>query len=109
MIIQGSNLPIIITFDEDMSSLVDWSMSLFMENKRTKEQTLLRHWGLHDIAIDGATVSAPLTEEETVEFPVGVATLEMKWLTQDETIFHSDIIRIRIAERNDTNKLIQNN
>ena len=109
MIIQGSNLPIVITFDEDMSSLVDWSMSLFMEDKRTKEQTLLHHWGLHDITIDGVTISAPLTEEETMSFPVGVATLEIKWLTQDEIIFHSDVIRIRIAGRNDTNKLIQNN
>lgn len=108
MIIQGSNLPIVITFNEDMSSLVDWSMSLFMEDKRTKTHTLLHHWGLNDVIIDGAVISGPLTEEETMNFPVGVATLEMKWLTPDDTIFHSDVIRIRISERNDTNRLIKN-
>ena len=88
-----------------MSTLVDWSMSLFMENKREKTNTLLHHWGLNDIEIDDNVIYGPLTEEETMSFPPGVATLEIKWLTQDETIFHSDIIRIRISERNDKNKL----
>ena len=101
MIIQGSNLPITISFDEDMSNIKDWSMSLFGENKRGEADILLKHWGIEDVDIDGETISAPLTESETLGFIPGVAVLEIKWLSDEDTIYQSETYRIRICGRQD--------
>jgi len=106
MIVQGSNNPIIVSFDEDVSSIQDWSMSLYGEDKRGAPGDLLKHWGLDDVEIDENSVSAPLSQEETLAFPPCVATLEIKWLNADDLIFHSKKVRIRIDGRNDSTHLM---
>lgn len=105
MIIQGSNSPIVIAFDNDVSDVAEWSVALYGEDKRGAPTILLKHWGTGDITVEGSVVYAPLTEDETMEFAPCVASLEMKWLDPDDNIFHSDVVRVRISGRNDKTKM----
>lgn len=101
MIIQGSNSPIVMTFDSDASSVKEWSIALYGEDRHGAPSVLLKHWSAEDLTIDGSVVYAPLGEDETLEFNPCVASLEIKWLDPDDNIFHSDVIRVRISGRND--------
>ena len=105
MIIQGSNSPIVISFDDDVSGVTEWSVALFGEDKRGMPSVLLKHWGTEDIEVDGSTAYAPLTEEETMEFAPGVASLEIKWLEADDIVFQSATVRVRISGRKDKTKI----
>lgn len=106
MIIQGSNNPIVIAFDEEVSEIKDWSISLYGEDKRGAPGELLKHWGSGDLIIDGVAVFAPLTETETMSFMPCVASLEIKWLSPEDSIYHSDVVRVRISGRKDQTKLV---
>lgn len=101
MIIQGSNLPIIIPFDEDISDIKDLSVSLFGENKRGDANMLLKHWDIDDIVIEEGSITVPLSESDTLGFIPGVAVLEAKWLSQDDNIYPLYTSRIRICGRQD--------
>jgi hypothetical protein len=108
MIIQGSNSPITIAFDSDVSNVIEWSVALFGEDRRGMPSILLKHWGTGDLLVNGSVVCAPLTESETMDFMPCVATLEVKWLDGEDNIFHSDTARIRVSGRKDKTVLIQN-
>ena len=105
MIIQGSNSPIVMSFDNDASSVKDWSLALYGEDKRGRPSVFLKHWDAEDLVIDGSIVYAPLSEEETFNFMPCVASLEIKWLDDDDVIYHSEVVRIRIRGRNDKTPL----
>lgn len=83
MIIQGTNAPIIVTFDADISDLPVLVISLWC-----REKTELKRWEKADMVIDGDTAALPLTEEETAAFPEGTITLEAKGLDENgQTVF----------------------
>ena len=105
MIIQGSNEPIVITFDSDVSEIREWSVSLYGEDKRGAPTVLLKHWDTADLVMDGMQAYAPLTEDETLEFHPCVASLEIKWLDSDNNIWHPYVARIRISGRNDKTRI----
>lgn len=105
MIIQGSNLPIIIPFEEDTSDIKDLSVSLFGENKRGDANVLLKHWGKDDVVIEEGSIIAPMSEGDTLGFIPGVAVLEAKWLSQDDNIYPLYTSRIRICGRADQTRL----
>ena len=92
-IIQGTNKPITFVFANDVS-FTDIKVSL---NSYTKE---LKHWNKNDLVIEGNIIQAPLTQEESLSFGQGKATLEVKWLDEDVTEF-SNIIPVQIEERKD--------
>lgn len=107
MIIQGSNSPIAIAFDTDVSNVTEWSVALYGEDKRGAPTILLKHWNTEDMVVEDSVAYAPLTETETMAFNPCVASLEIKWLDPDDNIFHSDIVRIRISGRNDKTQISQ--
>ena len=100
MIIQGSNSPVQVMFD-DLSSIVDYSIALIQLDERHHTESVLKHWGTGDLEFDGNTVYAPLTEHETLSFPPGVVSLEIKWIDEDSDIYHTKVYRLRIAPRGD--------
>lgn len=101
MILQGSNLPILIIFDDDLDDVADMVVSLW----RRKGQELKR-WETNDLAIEGNTVTLPITEAETAALPEGYNTLEVKGLDENGyTIFWEDV-QVLVGDRKDKGIMI---
>lgn len=95
MIIQGTNCPIIFTFSESMENILDIEISL---HSKTEEY---KHWTLSDVTISGNTVTAPIKQSESIDFPVGPVLIEVKWMDANgKTNFSKEINNI-IVERHD--------
>lgn len=83
MIIQGSNNPIYLIFDEDYD-LPDGSLSVSLRN----EVTEIKHWTYADATIDGLVYALPVTQEESSTWPEGRCVIQGKWLDGNgETLF----------------------
>lgn len=77
-IIQGGNSPITLEFDAPVDA-VKFEASLY----GFKE---FKHWSISEVTIDGATVTLPLTEAETLNFSSGKCALSVKLLDSDDAI-----------------------
>ena len=96
MIIQGTNNPLIFTFPEEMKSIKDIEICLYSENIE------LKHWTLTDIVFkDEYTIEAPLTQEESVLFPVGKCTIEIKYMDKTGYTVFAKTINNAIVHRFD--------
>lgn len=93
--IQGSNAPIILTFDEDASCFSDLSVLLSHGGRK------LKHWTMAELQIDGNVVTAPLTQEETMGFLEGECTIEVKWLDSEGGTQFAEVVRDTIVGRRD--------
>ena len=95
---QGSNNPLVITFDEDVevSSIV---ISLWDRKSGTDEP--LKVWTEEDVTIEEENVICPLSEEETAGFPAGKLLLEIKGLDEDGNTLFWQEITVRILHRYD--------
>ena len=81
---QGSNSPIFLDFDAPVEA-EKIEVSLHGVN------TEIKHWSRSEVTINENVVSLPLTEEETLEFPIGSARLSVKLLDGDgDVIFYDD-------------------
>ena len=97
MIVQGSNLPVVVRFNRDVSDIPALEVHMF-----TPDGDVLKHWSLTDVQIDRELVKAPLTQAETLAFEEGTFILEVKWLDADGKTHFTHRIRDKIVERNDT-------
>ena len=89
MIIQGSNEPIYLIFN-DISSMPAGDMSVSLRNEIQE----IKRWTLADAVISdgGCEFAFPVTQEESLDWPEGRCVIEAKWLDRDNnTMF----IRIR--------------
>ena len=77
MIIQGSNNPITVTF-QDINDVPGSSMSISLRNEIAE----LAHWSYDNLEVseDGLTLSAPITQEQSMAWPQGPCVIEIKWL-----------------------------
>lgn len=100
MIIQGSNEPVVIEFRVE-HEIKKVNVAIFDE-----QDNLIKDWSFGSVDITNNTVVAPLTEQETMDFPVGILSLEIKWLDNDDNIWHSNVISFRCSERNDKRKML---
>lgn len=92
MIIQGSNTPILFKFDY----LPDYcEVGLFQNGKE------LKHWSTADLTHLGDYIVATITQNESVLFAEGNATIELKWLDSDGVTNFNQIINTRIVKRDD--------
>lgn len=83
MIVQGTNVPLAVTFDEDISDIPTLVATLWL-----KDGTKIKEWDKNAMEVDGATVYLPLTEAETANIMPGFVALEIKGLTEDnQTVF----------------------
>lgn len=98
MIIQGSNTPIVVTFSDDIATMVSLVATLWTEDGQN-----IKTWNKDDMIPDndGTTVELPLTEEETREYPVGFVSLEIKGVAENGQILFWKDAKIRVQSRMD--------
>lgn len=103
-IYQGSNSPIVLQFEEDISQILDFSAVLVPKYglRTDKDIGVIKKWSAEDIEIyDNNTIILGLTQEETLAFPSITCNLEVKL----STLFNVDIVAtllINIYRRSDT-------
>lgn len=97
MIIQGTNIPLTITFDEDISDIPVLLVTLWKDRKE------LKRWEKGDMSIEGDTATLPLLESETMAFPPGPSTVEAKGLTENGQTIFWDEYNVHIYPRRDRN------
>ena len=95
MLIQGTSEPLVIRFDRDLTDVSALIISLWKP-----PGTLLKKYYLSDVGVDGDTVSCPLTEEESAEFPA-VIRIEAKGLDAEGAQIFWDAIDVDILYRYD--------
>ncbi len=95
MLIQGTNIPIQITFDSDVSDFKNIVATMWIQGKQVKK------WEIDDMTVSGTVITLPLDEDETRNFKKGKASLEIKGLNSlDQTVFWEEAT-IEIADRKD--------
>lgn len=83
MIIQGTNIPLVITFDEDVSSCEALVITLWR-----RDRVKLKQWNMSDVTIEADVVTLPISQEESAAWPEGYNMLEAKGLDENGyTIF----------------------
>lgn len=95
MIIQGSNIPITITFDQDITDIPVIVATLWGHG------SMIKRWDMVDIEIEDDTAVLPLTEEETASLPCGFIALDVKGLDEDGNTIFWDEASIRVLSRRD--------
>lgn len=97
MLITGTNVPIEVTFDNDVSTFRNIVATLWIQNK------LVKKWESKDseMTVSGAKITLPLDEDETRNFKRGKAKLEIKGRNAtDQTVFWEEAT-IEVVDRND--------
>lgn len=86
MIVQGSNNPLVLTFDTSVDDIPSLSVTLWSATGRLTRP--LKAWTREDMMINGETVVCPLTEDDTKNLVSANLILEAKGLDQEgNTIF----------------------
>lgn len=105
MLVQGSNLPIILTFDEDASTFQDLSVIVY-PRESTSDNPILS-WGIDDVTIDEYEVICPIAQADlmspklTITEDLNVA-IEIKWLGANDTVYNNGVVYDYISYRKDT-------
>lgn len=95
-IIQGTNAPIELVFDQDLSQVTALAVSAWSLAGR-----LVKEWSLDEVVIEGQTVYCPLTEAESAKLPSAGMVMEAKGLNEaGETVFWSRI-KVKVSRRFD--------
>lgn len=95
MIVQTTNKPIILDVDEELEGRPIRAKLYDIDNN------LLEEWDESDIVYNANIIELPLSEEITKDFPVGTASLEIKWLNADGKVEFVEPIRIYVGYRRD--------
>jgi hypothetical protein len=96
MIIQGSNNPITLTFDSDLTDIPTLVATLWLGRG-----IMLKRWDKSDMSIDGEVVTLPLTEEETAQMGGGTIVLDVKGLDEDGYTIFWEEASLRVLPRRD--------
>lgn len=92
-IIQGSNDPIGLEIEGDVSSFAEISAMIFQGRK------LLKEWKTEDVLTIDNVLYFPLKESETLQFPAGLVTLDAKAYTADGRIAFMELVKFSISPR----------
>jgi len=92
---QGSNSPLRIRISGDVAAMTNISVLLHDGTTDVKE------WEMVDLTIEDGRIFAPLTEAETLAFPTGNLTLEVKWSDGDGIVHIEPLRMIRVEARLD--------
>ena len=96
MLIQGTNSPLVIQFDQDVSTMAKLVITLW---SLTGE--LVREWDLDEITVQEDTAICPLTEDETKAFPNTIVTIEAKGLDEMGEMVFWDQMDVKMVKRRD--------
>ena len=97
MIIQGSNSPLVIEFDQDVSGCAQLVVTMW----GSSAEEPVKRWNKADMQVDGATVSCPLGEEETAALSVDAVAVEAKGLDENGNTLFWDEMRESVKKRRD--------
>ncbi len=100
-ILQGSNAPLIVKCDKDVSDLSKIVLSLWVQTGN-KGGKLLKKWEKDDVQINENIIMCPLKEEETASFPDGSITLSVKGLDTNNQVRMWDEITVKSKARLDS-------
>jgi len=100
MIIQGSNNPLVIQFDADVSGIPTLVVSLWCDMAGYFNKPL-KTWERSDMTINGDTAACDITEQETRNFPSAKIILEAKGLDGDGNTVFWDAYPVDIKTRHD--------
>ena len=93
-ILQGSNTPITVTFEEAVENTT-------LVASLWKNGAELKRWSLKDMEVDSDTITLPLDEDETRKFPKGVVKLEIKGLDEDGFVEFWEDTDLNVVSRED--------
>lgn len=96
MMIQGSNNPLVIQFDQAVDSLPQLVVSLWSASGES-----LKTWALPDMMVDGDTAVCPLAESETAAIGGAKVTLEAKGLDGSGNTIFWDSVNVYVKARQD--------
>lgn len=108
MLVQGSNLPILLTFDEDASTFQDLSVKVY-PRESTSDNPILS-WGINDVTINEHEVICPIAQSDlmspnlTITEDLNVA-IEIKWLGETDTVYNNAVVYDYISYRKDSTVL----
>ena len=95
MILQGTNIPITVEFEQSVEGFPKLVATLWGQGK------LLKKWEKPDMTISTSVIQLPVDEDETRKWKKGKAKLDIKGLNQlNQTVFWEDAI-ITIEPRDD--------
>ena len=100
-IIQGSNSPIVLEFEDNMSTASKIECSL------NNGDTELKHWSIDDVVVEENLISLPLYESETMNFESGTAYLDAKILDVDGVIIFYNSFKLKVVNKFDRTKLTE--
>ena len=99
MIIQGSNDPIVVTFDQSVAGVPQLAASLW--RRFNPASGPIKVWTREDMTINNDTAILPMTVEETAALSPGDVTLEVKGLDEyNNTVFWQSV-NVPVMARND--------
>lgn len=98
MIYQGSNNPIDIQFDADVSAIPALVITLWSPTRQSPNP--LKTWTLDNMTVSGDTASCPVTEAETKRWN-GRMIIEAKGLDEDGLTIFWDSCETTIVPRRD--------
>lgn len=96
MIIQGSNKPITLTFEEDISAI-----PIIVATLWAGYGNMIKRWDKTDMTIEEDTAELPLTEAETAEMNGGSIALDVKGLDDIGNIIFWEEVPIMVLPRRD--------
>lgn len=103
MIVRGTNLPIIITFDEDASTFQSLSVIL----RPRDSTTAIKTWNLSSVEVEGSEVRCPIEQGDlfapnlSITEDLNVA-IEIKWMNATDAVENAVIFYDYISFRADT-------
>lgn len=82
MIIQGSNYPLVIQFNEDVSAVPKLLVTLWRDINAS-QSVLIKKWEKPDMRISNDTAVCPLSESVTRHLPLRTLVVEIKGLDEN--------------------------
>lgn len=96
MLIQGSNRPIELEFDEPVAAVSALSVTIF---DSTGKMALKKN--ADGLLVDGNKIFVPVTQEQTANMPKGKAKILVKWKSADGYVDFADEALIDVVSRED--------
>lgn len=101
-IIQGSNVPIVIEFDENIENLPVIIITLWCDEMIYRGDPL-KMWNKEDITVSNNMAVCPITEDETAKLPAAPLVMEVKGLDENgKTVFWKEY-EVDVVARRDRN------
>ena len=97
VIIQGSNNPLVITLDEDVSDIPVIIVTLWSNGTEP-----VRSWNRESMTVDGDKLICPITEDETAGLANAVTVDVKAWDENGQTVFWDEVM-VNVKNRKDRN------